>query len=84
MKETRDRYEGFLFEFEKQINGLIQHSNYKFNYEFSEQDEKIKLKVYISHLHKFAIEIVNKYFGDKYIISCGDKNNKDLVCINIL
>lgn len=84
MKDSKARYEGFLFEFEKQIDGLVKHANCKFSFEFSEEDEKVKLKVYISHLHKFAIEIVNKYFGDKYIISCGIKENRDLICINIL
>lgn len=83
MKETIDRYEGFLFEFQKQNQHLIDHANLGYSFEFSEDDEKVKLKVYVRHLHKFSIEILNKYFNDKYIINTGILEHRDKICINI-
>ena len=79
----KDRYDSFLTEFENQIRHLIIDANCKFNHEFSDVDESIKLKVYVSYLNNDAIELINKYFKSKYIIGTGVLENRDLLCINI-
>lgn len=84
MKEkTKDRYELFLIEFENNIRHLIVDANYKFSHRFSEEDERIKLKVFVSSLSSETINIIEKYFKSKYILSTGILKERDLICINI-
>ncbi len=72
---------GFTLEFIKNKKRLILNTAEVLLFS---HDEDNKLTISCRYLHKSDIEIVNKYFKDKWMLSTGILGDRDFIRINIL
>ena len=73
--------DGFLLDFIKSKKYLILDTNERIIYSV---DDDGKITISCKHLFPSEIEIVNKYFKDKWMLSTGILGDRDFIRINIL
>lgn len=76
------QHKAFIQQFEESIEYLLSDGVIRYNSNFI-QDGRHTLEINISVMFKEQIDLISKYFGDKWIMTTGILEQRDMIQIEI-